>query len=61
MCDRLQQLVSGREMAELLGLKPNTWRDLARRRRFPHWKVGRSVRFDPAEILDLLRDDGGRP
>lgn len=56
MCDR-PSLRTAAEMAELLHLKVGTWRDLARRRRFPRYSVGHAVRWDEGEILRLLRDE----
>lgn len=58
MCDA-PRLASAPEMAALLAMRVSTFRDLARRRRFPAYRIGRAVRFDPAEIYALLRQEGG--
>jgi excisionase family DNA binding protein len=56
MCDR-PQLSNAEQMAQRLGIKPNTWRDLARRRHLPHFRIGRAVRWDEEQILELLREE----
>lgn len=57
MCDR-PKLATLPELAELLDMRPGTVYDLARRRHWPTYRVGRSVRVDVDEILALLRDKG---
>ena len=55
-------LVTVKEMAALLKVSP-FW--LYQRTRLgataiPHLKVGRNVRFDPAEVLAFLKEQQGR-
>ena len=59
MTDRL---VTARELAEHIGLKPATVLDKWERGEFPGYKFGRAVRFSLDEILALGRkgpDAGG--
>lgn len=51
------RLVTTVEMANILRMNPSTFPDIARRREFPRWRIGRAVRYDPDEILALLREE----
>jgi excisionase family DNA binding protein len=56
-------LVTARELAQALGLKPATVLDQWQRGELPGHKIGRAVRFDLQEILALTRrerPDAGR-
>ncbi|MGZ4131868.1 MAG: hypothetical protein ACXVWF_02375 [Actinomycetota bacterium] len=46
-------------MAAIFRMKERAWRDLARKSRFPHYKIGKSTRWDVNEILWLCRREGG--
>jgi excisionase family DNA binding protein len=50
-----ERLVTARELADLLALKPGTVLDMWERGDLPGHKIGRAVRFDAAEILELTR------
>jgi excisionase family DNA binding protein len=52
-------LLTARELAEAIGLKPATVLDKWERGEFPGYRFGRAVRFDLHEILELGRQ--GRP
>lgn len=56
MCNR-PQLATAAEMAAALGLKESTWRDVARRRGYPCFRIAHAVRWDLTEILALVRED----
>ena len=57
MSDRL---LTARELAEVLGLKPATILDKWERGELPGYKFGRAVRFDLQEVLAAgRRPDGG--
>jgi excisionase family DNA binding protein len=56
--DPLPHLLSIEELAEHLGVTVRHVRRLIAERRVPYLKVGRLVRFDPAEITARL--DGRR-
>ena len=58
MSDRL---LTARELAEYLGLKPATVLDKWERGELPGYKFGRAVRFDLEEILALGRQGVERP
>jgi predicted DNA-binding transcriptional regulator AlpA len=49
------RLVTARELAEAIGLKPATVLDKWERGEFPGYRFGRAVRFDLGEILELGR------
>lgn len=58
MCERqVPELRNAVEMAAVFGLKVGTWRDLARRRHLPHYKVGVAVRWDLREVLAICREE----
>jgi excisionase family DNA binding protein len=57
MCETQPQLKNAAEMATLLAVKEATFRDLARRRGWPCYRIGRQVRFDPEEIRRFLREN----
>jgi excisionase family DNA binding protein len=48
-------LLTARELAEAIGLKPATVLDKWERGELPGYKFGRAVRFDLDEILELGR------
>ena len=51
------QLVDAREIARLTGIPLQTiWRG-ARDGVLPHFRLARTVRFDPDEILELIRQE----
>lgn len=56
----LPQLLSIPELADRLGTRVRHVRRLVQERRVPYMKVGKYVRFDPAEIAEWL-DAGRRP
>lgn len=43
-------LVDAREIARLIGIKPSWLLQRAREGRIPHYRIGKYIRFDPAEI-----------
>jgi len=52
----LQRLLTTKEAAEFLGVKPNTlevWRS-TQRYDIPHIKVGASVRYRPLDLVDWI-------
>jgi excisionase family DNA binding protein len=53
-------LLTARELADYLGLKPGTILDKFERGEFPGYKFGRAVRFDLDEVLATGRPDAGR-
>lgn len=62
--DSLPQLLTINQLADRLGSTPRHGCRLVAERRVPYLKVGRLVRFDPAEIsawLDERRMPGRRP
>ncbi len=62
--DSLPQLLTINQLADHRGSTPRHVRRLVAERRVPYLKVGRFVRFDPAEIaawLDERRMPGRRP
>ena len=52
--DRIPQLLSIEELAARLGITVRHVRRLVAEKRVPYYKVGRLVRFDPAEIAQWL-------
>jgi excisionase family DNA binding protein len=52
----LPQLLTIDQLAERLGVSTRHVRRLVAERRVPFLKVGKFVRFDPAEIWDWLDD-----
>jgi excisionase family DNA binding protein len=58
--DTLPQLLTIDQLAERLGVSARHIRRLVAERRVPYLKVGKFVRFDPAEVSDWL-DDARHP
>jgi excisionase family DNA binding protein len=56
MTDRL---LTAKELADFLGLKPGTILDKWERGELPGYRFGRAVRFDLEEVLATGRPDGG--
>lgn len=56
----LPQLLTIDQLAERLGTSTRHVRRLVAERRVPYLKVGKFVRFDPAEVVEWL-DDARRP
>lgn len=54
-----ERLLTARELAGYLGLKPGTVLDKFERGEFPGYKFGRAVRFNLEEVLATGRPDGG--
>jgi excisionase family DNA binding protein len=54
-----ERLLTARELADYLGLKPGTVLDKWERGELPGFKFGRAVRFDLEEVLATGRPDGG--
>jgi excisionase family DNA binding protein len=50
-----ERLLTARELAEAIGLKPATVLDKWEQGEFPGYRFGRAVRFDLNEILELGR------
>ena len=57
MTDRL---LTAKQLAEVIGLKPGTVLDKWERGELPGYKFGRAVRFNLEEILATGRPDAGR-
>jgi excisionase family DNA binding protein len=55
MTDLSTQLLTIDQLAERLGITARHVRRLIAERRLPYYKVGRLVRFDPAEISQWLK------
>jgi excisionase family DNA binding protein len=55
------RLLTARELAEYLGLKPATVLDKWERGELPGFKFGRAVRFDLDEVLATGRPSPGLP
>jgi excisionase family DNA binding protein len=55
----IERLLTARELADYLGLKPATVLDKWQRGELPGFKFGRAVRFDLAEVLETGRPDEG--
>ena len=51
----IPQLLTIDQLAERLGITARHVRRLGAERRLPYYKVGRLVRFDPAEISQWLK------
>lgn len=60
MCDGPTTLETIPEFSARVKMRPGTVYDLIRRRGWPAYRIGRSVRVDPAELLVLLREEGER-
>ncbi len=56
-----ERLLTARELADYLGLKPATVLDKWERGELPGFKFGRAVRFDLDEILALGRQPSSIP
>jgi excisionase family DNA binding protein len=54
-----EHLLTARELAGYLNLKPATVLDKWQRGELPGFKFGRAVRFDLEEVLATGRPDGG--
>jgi excisionase family DNA binding protein len=54
-----ERLLTARELAGYLSLKPDTVLDKWERGELPGYKFGRAVRFDLEEVLATGRPDGG--
>ena len=54
-----ERLLTARELAGYLGLKPGTVLDKWERGELPGFKFGRAVRFDLEEVLATGRPGGG--
>lgn len=54
-----ERLLTARELAGYLGLKPGTVLDKWERGELPGYKFGRAVRFDLEEVLATGRPDAG--
>ncbi len=52
---RVQPLATRTELAEVLGVGPGMVDALVRTGRIPGYRVGKSVRFNVAEVLQRLR------
>ena len=55
----MERLLTARELADYLGLKPGTILDKWERGELPGYRFGRAVRFDLDEILAAGRRPGG--
>jgi excisionase family DNA binding protein len=53
------RLLTARELAEIIGLRPGTVLDKWERGELPGFKFGRAVRFDLDEVLAAGRRPGG--
>jgi excisionase family DNA binding protein len=53
------RLLTAKELADVIGLKPGTILDKWERGELPGYKFGRAVRFDLEEVLATGRPDGG--
>jgi excisionase family DNA binding protein len=51
----MPSLLKAREVAALLNVPDQTVYQWVSQRKIPHYKIGKSVRFDPAEIAEWLR------
>ena len=49
------RLMSARQIAEFLGFSERHISNLAKSRRIPRIKIGRSVRFDPSSVLEAMK------
>lgn len=53
----IERLVSTGEMAEMLGMSATALRKMCRRGELPYYSFGGNwMRFDPDEIMEVLRD-----
>lgn len=51
----MEKLHSVEDLAEAFGIPVSTVRDLCRRHKWPHLKVGRATRFTEAQVEEILR------
>lgn len=60
--DDYSMLIGAQELAERLGTPVRTIYDLAARGELPHYRIGRSIRFDLGAVLRTThRDPADRP
>ena len=57
----MQKLLKYEEMADLLGISHNTLRNWVSARRVPYVKVGKLVRFDPAQVMEYINTHTVQP
>lgn len=55
-----ESLLDAHTMARLLGVKPSWLLQRAREHRIPHYRIGKYIRFDPAEIRAVTRQKPDR-
>jgi excisionase family DNA binding protein len=55
--DTIPQLLTIEQLADRLGITVRHVRRLVAERRVPYLKVGKLVRFDPADIADWLQNE----
>ena len=48
------RLFNPREMGDLIGVCRRTISNMTRNKMIPYFKIGKSVRFDPAKVLNAL-------
>lgn len=58
MADQVRSLVDANEVAQRLGMGKWAVYDLAKRGTLPHVRIGRRVRFDPAQIETWIANGG---
>jgi len=51
----MERLVKASELSAIIGLSVAYIYDLAARNKLPHYRAGRSVRFDVAEVPAAMR------
>jgi excisionase family DNA binding protein len=51
----LQPLLTYKEAAEILAVKPQTLRQWVSAKRIPYVKIGAAVRFSPYQLEDFIR------
>ena len=56
-----RKLVTAREMAQLLAMSETWIRLQYYAGRIPGYKLGRSLRFDPIEVIEAVKVKGGTP
>ncbi len=56
-----RRMVDAKEMARLLGMGTTWVRLQYYRGRIPGYKLGKSLRFDPEEVLEAIKAKGGTP
>lgn len=55
--DTPEGLITAADAAELLSSKTNTLYELVRRKRIPHYRIGKNIRFRCSELLAWARAD----